>query len=117
LNVSLLTANLEAILSKTSRNMALLTAGLRLLKVRLPPDLATSLATFVARAQAQQPDLTISGAVRMLLRVGIAADAGSPLDLKAAAYEEGYFDGHGAAVRAHQEALHGAKAKLAAQTA
>jgi hypothetical protein len=92
-------------------------ARLRLLKMRMPPDLATSVATFIARMQEQRPELNTSAALRMLLRVGLAADARAPLDVRQAGFEEGYLVGHGTALRAHQEALHRARQRLTSEAA
>lgn len=87
--------------------------GPRIAKLRLPPDLATAIDAFTARAQAQQGTLNVSGVLRMLLRLGLAADADRPIDLRDVGYREGWMRGHAEAVEAHQRALDDARKRLA----
>jgi hypothetical protein len=87
--------------------------GARIAKVRLPPDLASAIDTFAEHAQSQTDALNTSGVLRMLLRLGLAANDHRPIDLRSAAFSEGYAAGHGQAVEAHQRALYDAKEKLA----
>jgi hypothetical protein len=86
--------------------------GPRIAKVRLPPDLAADIDRFASRVQAQNAELNASGVLRLLLRVGLAADAGQRIDLRDVGYREGWLSGHAQAVEAHQRALYDARQKL-----
>jgi hypothetical protein len=91
--------------------------GSRIAKVRLPADLAAAIDRFAARAQGQSGELNASGVLRLLLRAGLAADAGQRIDLRDAGYNEGWLAGHAQAVETHQRALHDAqKTMLAANS-
>lgn len=91
--------------------------GARIAKVRLPPDLAAAIDRFASHARSQNDALNASGVLRLLLRIGLAADGQVPLDLRDAGYREGWMVGHGEAVETHQRALHDARAKLGARAA
>jgi hypothetical protein len=87
-------------------------SGARIAKVRLPPDLAADIDRFSARVQEQSGELNTSSVLRLLLRAGLAADAGRRIDLHDAGFREGWMAGHAQAVEAHQRALHAAQEKL-----
>ena len=86
-------------------------------KVRLPPDLTATVEALAARAQTAHGAANTSAALRILLRLGLAADAQRPIDLRDVGYREGWMRGHAEAVHAHQSALHAAQARLGTRTA
>lgn len=91
--------------------------GARIAKVRLSPDLAAAIDNFAERVQGQHHALNTSSVLRLLLRAGLAADAGRRIDLRDGGFREGWMAGHARALEAHQRALDGAKKTLAGHDA
>lgn len=77
-----------------------------IIPLRLPGELADALNAF---AQLVSPALPVSSAMRLLLRAGLASHESQPMDLRSAAFAEGWAAGAGEAAETYQRALHDAR--------
>jgi hypothetical protein len=81
----------------------------KIVPLRLPADLVEAVDVFANEAQ---PALAASGAMRLLMRAGLAAHQRVPFDLRGAMAAEGFAAGQARAAELYQTALSDARAKL-----